>query len=63
MASDPRRISQIDIVLHMPDEAYTDKDKKILEHTAMTCPVAISLHPDLVKDVTFIWHDITSVRQ
>lgn len=63
MAAEPRRISQIDIILHMPDVHYTDKDKKILEHTAMTCPVAVSLHPDLVKDVTFIWQDITSERK
>ena len=55
MASDPRRISQIDVTLHMPAGDYSDKDKKILEHTALTCPVAISLHPDLVKAVTFLW--------
>jgi len=55
MAADPRRISQIDVILHMPQNNYTDKDKKILEHTALTCPVAISLHPDLVKAVTFVW--------
>ena len=55
MASDPRRISQIDAVLHMPDNNYSDKDKKILEHTAHSCPVAVSLHPDLVKAVTFLW--------
>ncbi len=62
MAADPRRISQIDVTLHMPDRHYSDKDKKILEHTALTCPVAVSLHPDLVKGITFIWQDITSVR-
>ena len=55
MAADPRRISQIDVILHMPQHPYTDKDKKILEHTALTCPVAMSLHPDLVKAVTFVW--------
>jgi len=62
MASDPRRISQIDVVLHMPHESYSDKDKKILEHMAMTCPVAVSLSADLVKSITFMWQDITSVR-
>lgn len=57
MAADPRRISQIDIVLHMPQHDYSDKDKKILEHTAHTCPVAVSLHPDLVQAVRFEWAD------
>lgn len=56
MASEPRRISQIDVILHMPDHPYTDKDKKILEHTAMACPVAVSLSPDLVQSITFHWH-------
>ena len=55
MASEPRRISQIDIVLHMPDHPYTDKEKKILEHTALTCPVAVSLSADLIKSITFDW--------
>ena len=55
MASDPRRISEINIDIYMPDGRYTDKDKKIMEHTAMHCPVAISLHPDMIKQVTFIW--------
>lgn len=55
MASDPRRISQIDVVLHMPDNNYSDKDKEILERIAHSCPVAVSLHPDLVQNVKFLW--------
>ncbi len=55
MAADPRRISRIDVVLHMPPNGYSDKDKQILEQTAKTCPVAISLHPDLIKEVVFRW--------
>jgi putative redox protein len=55
MASDPRRISQIDVVLHMPDNNYSDKDKEILQRIAHSCPVAVSLHPDLVQNVKFVW--------
>jgi uncharacterized OsmC-like protein len=54
MASNPRRISKIGVVLHMstsPDE----KIKTKLEQTAKTCPVLYSLHPDIKKDVTFVW--------
>jgi len=54
MASSPRRISKITVVLNFscnPD----DKAKKILERTANTCPVHYSLHPDIEKDVTFNW--------
>jgi uncharacterized OsmC-like protein len=55
MAADPRRISQIDVVLHMPDQPYTEKDKTILERVAATCPVAASLNKDLVKNIAFHW--------
>lgn len=55
MASDPRRISKIDvhIVMHLKTD---EKTQKILEHTARTCPVLFSLHPDIEKVVTFNWN-------
>jgi uncharacterized OsmC-like protein len=56
MAADPRRISEIKVDIYMPQGAdYSEKDRKILEQTAMTCPVAISLHPDLKKSIHFSW--------
>jgi uncharacterized OsmC-like protein len=54
MAADPRRISQIDVEIHLPG-TITDKQRKILEHTARTCPVIFSLHPDIKKEVVFHW--------
>lgn len=56
MAADPRRISEILVVFTMtinPEE----KIKTILERTALTCPVLYSLHPDIVKNVTFKWKE------
>lgn len=53
MASDPRRVSEIQVVFNFPSGNYTDKEKAILERSAITCPVAKSLHPDLVQNVTF----------
>lgn len=55
MAADPRRVIEIQAVLTFPSNAYTDKEKKILEHAALTCPVYLSLHPDLKKTVSFNW--------
>jgi uncharacterized OsmC-like protein len=57
MESNPRRISQIDLVITMPQVKYTDKERSMLEHTAFTCPVAKSLSADLVQNITFVWHD------
>lgn len=55
MASDPRRISRIEIDLHMPDGDFSADDKKILEKAARTCPVALSLHPDIEQVIRFVW--------
>ncbi|MEM9681104.1 MAG: OsmC family protein [Bacteroidota bacterium] len=54
MASDPRRISKIKVVMDLPFDA-DEKTKTILERTANTCPVHYSLHPDIEKDITFNW--------
>ncbi|MGJ5642251.1 OsmC family protein [Formosa sp. S-31] len=54
MAANPRRISKIEVVFSFPFDA-DDKTRKILEHTARTCPVHYSLHPDIERDITFNW--------
>lgn len=55
MSADPRRIGRIEVRLLMPPNGYSEADKKLLEHIAHTCPVALSLHPDLVQAVEFVW--------
>ena len=54
MSANPRRISKIEVNLSMPSN-ISGKNRKILEHTANTCPVHYSLHPDIEKVVTFNW--------
>lgn len=51
MASDPRRVSEIHIVLELPHNNYSEKEKKIIEFAVKNCPVAKSLHPDLNQQV------------
>jgi uncharacterized OsmC-like protein len=56
MAPDPRRIAEIRIVMDFPQsKSFTDKEKKIIENTALTCPVYLSLHPDLKKTLKINW--------
>lgn len=55
MFSEPRRIGEIHIKITFPKNNYTDKEKKIYEHSAHACPVSKSLHPDLKQVVEFIW--------
>jgi uncharacterized OsmC-like protein len=54
MAAEPRRISEIHVNFNM-NLAADDKTKTILERTAMTCPVFYSLHPDIKKEIGFVW--------
>ena len=54
MQSEPRKIAKIVAVLHLSVSA-DEKSKTILERSAMTCPVFLSLHPDIEKEVTFNW--------
>lgn len=57
MIADPqRRIGEIKVSMNFPDnKKYSDKEQKLLEHAAMTCPVFLSLHPDTKKTVQFNW--------
>ena len=54
MQAEPRRIAKIVAVLNL-SVAADPKTKTILERAAMTCPVFLSLHPDIEKEVTFNW--------
>jgi len=54
MQSEPRKIAKIIVALQMSVSA-DQKSKTILERAAMTCPVFLSLHPDIEKEVTFNW--------
>ena len=54
MGTEPRRITEIQVTFNM-NIAVSDKNKTILEKTAMTCPVFNSLHPDIKKEVVFNW--------
>ena len=54
IAANPRRVAEIVVDLKFPGK-YTDKEQKILENAALTCPVYLSLHPDLKKTVSFGW--------
>ncbi|MCG3164704.1 MAG: hypothetical protein POELPBGB_00463 [Bacteroidia bacterium] len=55
MAANPRRIGEIVVTLYLPANNYTEEQKKMIETAALHCPVAKSLHPDLVQTVKFVW--------
>jgi uncharacterized OsmC-like protein len=54
MNAEPRRIGAIEIVFEMQGVTES-KDKTILERSAMTCPVFLSLNDAIEKRITFNW--------
>lgn len=56
MESNPRRIGTIKVKVTVKGaDSYSEKEQQILEKAALTCPVYQSLHPDVHKDISFIW--------
>ncbi len=57
MIADPqRRVGEINVQFHfLTAKNYSDKERKILENAAMTCPVFLSLHPDIKHRIDFNW--------
>lgn len=56
MGTEPRRIVGIDVVIQFPASiGADDKQKTILERTALTCPVQFSIHPDITCNISFNW--------
>lgn len=55
MSANPRRIARLEVIFTMPDRDYTDKQKMLIERAAHTCPVHLSLHPDVEQVFTFNW--------
>lgn len=53
MVSEPRRVKEILVEFDFPEMNFTEKQKTILEHAARTCPVALSLHPELGQRIIF----------
>lgn len=50
----PRRIVRLPITIDIP-LPETHPDRKLLEATALGCPVHHSVHPDIDKPVKFVW--------
>ena len=50
MAADPRRVSEVHIAITF-NQQLDDKTHKIFYNTALTCPVAQSIHPDIIQKV------------
>lgn len=53
MASNPRKIAGIQIILSQQNLKATAEQKDKLKNIALTCPVALSLHESVLQTVSF----------
>jgi len=51
MGTDPRRISEIKIDLYFPANNYSDKERAMIDYAVKNCPVELSLHPEIIRNV------------
>jgi putative redox protein len=56
MRSDPRRVDRVPLRIRMPG-GLTPDQRALLERTAVECPVARSLHPDVGTEIAFDYPD------
>lgn len=55
MASGPRRVQRVEVRIALDGARLSPADRMLMERTAHGCPVAMSVHPDLVQEVSFTY--------
>ena len=53
MSTNPRRIAEIIIEFSFSANNFTQQQKEILQEAAHSCPVALSLHPEIKQTIKF----------
>lgn len=55
MLANPRRVGKIRIELRMPENLKDHPNRQTLEQAGLNCPVALSIHPNIEKDIEFLY--------
>jgi putative redox protein len=59
MKPDPRRVGGINLTFHFPENlVLTEKHRVLFERTAHTCPVMLSVHPEIEVKIEFLWEPV-----
>ena len=56
MDSNPRRIGKVEVVITVPANGYTEKERRLLTAAARGCPVGRSIQEG-IEDMTLVWLD------
>lgn len=56
MGTEPRRIIEVKLNIHFPPgNDIGEEDRRYLMYRAINCPVAKSIHPDIIQTINFHW--------
>jgi uncharacterized OsmC-like protein len=56
MKAEPRRMSGVTLTFHLPDNLMlNEKQITVLQRSAETCPVMLSINPEIEVEVNFNW--------
>ncbi|MBW7936694.1 MAG: OsmC family protein [Flavobacteriales bacterium] len=55
MVIQPRKIGRIELKVHMPEFLKDHPCRVQIEQAGLNCPIALSIHPDLILDISFIY--------
>ncbi|HXB44664.1 MAG TPA: OsmC family protein [Puia sp.] len=62
MLLEPRRIGGVNLTFHFPGTLVLDeKQKKVLERAAHTCPVIYSINPEIAVKTEFRWQEVPTL--
>jgi len=53
MGANPRRVAGLKLDIYFPRNDYTDKQMRFIDASVKTCPVTNSIHPDVIKNITY----------
>lgn len=56
MKAEPRKMSGVTLTFHLPDNLMlSEKQITILQRSAETCPVMLSINPEIQVEINFNW--------
>ena len=53
MAANPRKVNELILDIYLPRNDYSEKEMRFIESAIKSCPVANSLHPDIIKTINY----------
>lgn len=57
MDDGPRRVVKVKVKINMPKALEYHSERSEIENAGLNCPVALSIHPSIEKEIVFNYHE------